>query len=472
MYKIGILFGHENNFPFDLIDIINNSGEDVNAGIIKVGAIKMDDLLEYDVILDRVSHEVPFYRSLLKLAVLNNVSVVNNPFLLCANDSFVQSVFASKLSVRVPKTVMIPTKDHPLGTNSDTMRNLIYPLNWEDAFEYIGFPCYLKHGNGTIQHNIYKVYSQAEFFAAYDLTGPNLMLMQENIEFEAYYRCYVVGRKHTMLMNYDPSKPPHLRFRNPNGELKPRLRREMEKTAIKICNALGFDFNSVEFAIRNNKPYAVDFLNPSPIADSSLLTEEEYQWLLATTAEFLISYAKDKKNYSSRWDLTKFTSESGKGKDAKPAAKTSIKKRGRPAKAKVKPSKKKLATGSNSITKKDSAKQSLGINIDDKATTSNDMPKKRGRPVGAKSKAKVDKIIKIENKEESSISPAIEDKPKKKGRPVGAKSKVKKKSSVQSQTKKRRGRPTKPKKRGRPIGSKSKPKIAQPIIVEVSLTDN
>ena len=82
--KIGVLRGMETTFPDGLIHHINENYSDkgVTAEFIQLDCVRMDMPCEYSVILDRISHEIPFYRSYLKWAALQGVYVVNNPFLV------------------------------------------------------------------------------------------------------------------------------------------------------------------------------------------------------------------------------------------------------------------------------------------------------------------------------------------------------------------------------------------------------
>ena len=268
----------------------------------------MDEMLGYNVILDRVSHEVPFYNSILKMAVLEGVRVINNPFWNKADDNFFHNVVASKMKVNVPRTVILPSKEHPSGTTTDTLRNLIYPLNWDEVFDYVGFPAYIKPNVENSSHIFFKVYNKPEFFSAYDLTGSSVMLLQESIEYDEFYRCYVIGKKYVQTMNYDPAKPRNLRFSAKSKPINEKLKSELEYMSLKICTALGFDFNVVEFAIRNGESYAVEFINTAPVADKNLLHSEYYNWLVDKTSDFLIEQARKRKSKPGNYSWCKLLS--------------------------------------------------------------------------------------------------------------------------------------------------------------------
>lgn len=217
MEKIGILYGMENTFPSALVDRINAmAGDDVLAESIKLGGVKMAEPSGYRLIIDRISQDIPFYRAFLKNAALSGTLVINNPFWWSADDKFFNYALASKIGVAVPRTVILPHKVHPPGTTERSMRNLKFPLDWDEIFNYIGFPAFLKPFSGGGWKNVYHVYSPQEFFRAYDETGDLCMTLQQAIDFQQYFRCYVVGQKQVHIMHYDPKQPHEHRYvKNP-----------------------------------------------------------------------------------------------------------------------------------------------------------------------------------------------------------------------------------------------------------------
>jgi glutathione synthase/RimK-type ligase-like ATP-grasp enzyme len=157
MKRIGVVYGMENTFPPALVDKINSMNvPGVSAEHVKVGAVHMDERCPYRVIIDRISHDIPFYRAWLKNAVLDGASVVNDPFWWSADDKFFNYALAQRLGVAVPRTVILPHKHHPPGTSDQSMRNLAYPLDWPEVFHYIGFPAWLKPHSGGGWKSVYR----------------------------------------------------------------------------------------------------------------------------------------------------------------------------------------------------------------------------------------------------------------------------------------------------------------------------
>ena len=175
MTIIGVLYGMEESFPPALVDRINAMDlADVRAEHLKTGGVEMAASTRYGVIIDRISHDIPFYRSYLKNAVLTGTKVINDPFWWSADDKFFNYSLAKTLGVAVPRTVLLPHKEHPPGTTERSMRNLEYPLDWDGIFEYVGFPAFLKPHDGGGWKSVYKVGSPEEFFRAYNESGDAL----------------------------------------------------------------------------------------------------------------------------------------------------------------------------------------------------------------------------------------------------------------------------------------------------------
>jgi glutathione synthase/RimK-type ligase-like ATP-grasp enzyme len=263
----------------------------VVAEHVKIGSVRMAEPSGYRVILDRISHDIEFYQAYLKNAMLNGTIVINNPFWWSADDDFFNHALASKLGVAVPRTVVLPHKQHPPGTSVQSMRNLVYPLDWDAIFHYVGFPAYLKPFGGHGWRHIYKVQNPDELFAAYDETGTLCMVLQQAIEFEDYFRCYVVGQEKVHVMSYDPRRPHPLRYGRQGGANSPPVRERMVKDSLTVCRALGYDFNCVEFAVQGGIPYAIDFLNPAPDADLHSVGEDNFGWIVENIAQLAISKA-------------------------------------------------------------------------------------------------------------------------------------------------------------------------------------
>jgi hypothetical protein len=188
--------------------------------------------------------------------------------------------------------VILPHKRYPEGTNERSMRNLEYPLKWEEVFEYIGFPAFLKPVDGGGWRDVYHVHNREEFFHAYDQSRDLCMTLQRAVNFEEYFRCYVVGQKKVHIMPYDPRRPHHERYIQDPPAYSKKLLKRVEKDALTLCAALGYDLNTVEFAVEKGVPYAIDFMNPAPDADLHSVGPQNFEWIVQNVAELAIKKAK------------------------------------------------------------------------------------------------------------------------------------------------------------------------------------
>ena len=290
MKKIGILFGMEDTFPWAFIDKVNSMNvEGVVAEPVTVDMVKQGEATGYAVIIDRISQDVPFYRSFLKNAAISGTAVINNPFWWSADEKFFNNALAMKVGVPVPKTVLLPSKERPDDTSEKSFRNLKFPISWESIFNHIGFPAYMKPHAGGGWKSVYKVNNPDELFKAYDETEQLVMMLQENVDFEDYYRCYYVGGR-VRIMPYEPRNPHHLRYVQ-DAQPDPQIIATIEDYVVRLCEALGYDFNTVEFAVRDGVPYAIDFCNPAPDADIHSVGQENFDWVVQNAAEFAIERA-------------------------------------------------------------------------------------------------------------------------------------------------------------------------------------
>ena len=296
MKKIGILFGQERSFPMAFIERINSKGvKDIMAEPVRIDKVMQGEPSGYDVIVDRISQDVPFYRAFLKNAALCGTAVINNPFWWSADEKFFNNCLATKIGVPVPKTVILPSRDLPPDTTDQSFANLAYPLDWEGIFKYVGFPAYMKPFAGGGWKNVYKLNSLDEFFEKHGETGELVMMLQEEIIFEEYYRCYCIGRKYVRIMPYEPRNPHHLRYVADFAPSPERLR-QMEDIVLRINQYLGYDFNTVELAVRDGVPYAIDFCNPAPDAEVKSVGQENFDWVVETMATYAIERAMEQKN--------------------------------------------------------------------------------------------------------------------------------------------------------------------------------
>ena len=291
--RVGLLVGRENTFPQPFLDVVEARGREhgVTGELALLGGTADTEPSAYAVLVDRISHEVPYYRAHLKVAALNGTVVVNDPFWWQADEKFFEGALARRLGVAVPRTVVLPNKEYiPDIDHSTSLRNLRYPLDWEAVVRHTGLPAVLKPNTGGGWKSVHVVHTIPDLVAAYDTSGQQTMILQEFIDWDDYVRCICVGREHILPLRYDPRLPFEQRYvihRPPEGE----LHRRAVADARRLVEALGYDMNTVEFAVRRGTLYAIDFLNPAPDFDSFSIKDEAFGWVLDRMSDLVIRYA-------------------------------------------------------------------------------------------------------------------------------------------------------------------------------------
>jgi len=301
--KVGLILGREWSFPPAFIEEVNRRDEGVVAELVKLGGTRMDEPLDYAVIVDRISHEVPYYRTFLKYAVLQGVTVVNNPFMWTADDKFFEAGLATRVGVSSPRTVVLPNKDYVPGiVHNESLRNLVYPLDWDGIVQYVGLPCVLKDAHGGGWRDVYVCRSLDELLHHYNNSGLLTMIVQEFIEWEHYVRCLCLGQEEVLSMKYDPRERKYIPDEDHMG---PELGQRVVQDSLKLVRALGYDMNTVEWAIRGGVPYAIDFMNPAPDMDIYSLTPLYFDWTVKHMADLVIRLAKSPRpqRRDLQWDV-------------------------------------------------------------------------------------------------------------------------------------------------------------------------
>jgi hypothetical protein len=290
MKRVGILVGREQTFPESIINSINERGQgEIVAEMMVVGGIRLDEPKRYDLIIDRISHEVPYYRAMLKRMALEGTYVVNNPFWWTADDKFFNYCLAAKLGVAIPKTVLLPQHSYVKDITPESLRNLEFPIDWKGIVDYIGFPAFLKPYDGGGWKNVSKIWSLEQLWHEFNQSGTLCMTLQEGIEYDQFVRCYCVGQEKVLIMPYDPSQPylSGMQYVNIENYLSPELYERVENDVRTICRALGYDLNTVEFAIKDGIPYAIDFMNPAPDAELASVGEFNHKWIVNAMTDFV-----------------------------------------------------------------------------------------------------------------------------------------------------------------------------------------
>ena len=228
--------------------------------------------------------------------------MINNPFWWTADDKFFNYSVAQKLGVAVPKTVLLPQKSYPkdIDLTAESLHNLGYPIDWDGLLDYVGRPAILKPYSGGGWKHVYKVNDARELIEAYDGTGPYCMTLQQFIRFDQYVRCFTFGKTDIVPVVYDPHQR---RYLIQHDYLSAELGARIVRDAQTLNMLLGYEMNTIEFAIQDGVPYAIDFLNPAPDFERDRITPFYFDMVLQKMTDLVIDRALNGKPQQSwpRW---------------------------------------------------------------------------------------------------------------------------------------------------------------------------
>jgi hypothetical protein len=289
---VGLLCGREHSFPPAFIQRVDELGapHGITGQMVKLGGTRMDEPARYGVIVDRISHEVEYYRGAMKHAALQGTYVINNPFWWTADDKYFNYSVMAKLGVAIPRTVLLPQKGYPADVDitAESLHNLTYPIEWDDLLDYVGRPAILKPYSGGGWKHVYKVENKEQLLEAYDRTAPYCMTLQQFINFDHYVRCFTFGKTDITPVAYDPKQR---RYLVEHEYLSAEVGARVVRDAQLINLALGYEMNTVEFAIENGVPYAIDYLNPAPDFERDRITPFYFSHVVEKMAHLTVDRA-------------------------------------------------------------------------------------------------------------------------------------------------------------------------------------
>lgn len=275
-HLVGLLAGSEETFSRRFLEGVNEKGlaQGVEAEMVSLGGTIDLEPPRHAIIFDRLSHRIPYYQTFLKSIALKGTVVVNDPFWSDADEPFFGYVFAHHLGIRVPRTIALPNKAYPAGIEARDLRNLRYPLDWEQLAGHVGLPALLRpnerSGDATV------VATVDELVEAYDASGEQTMLLQQMVPADVRVRCVCIERRHVLPLPDDP--------------LPERLVEPVTAATISICEALGYDIDLVELAIRDDTIWVTEFSNPVPDF-AALPGRGTLDWAVDHISDLAVRYA-------------------------------------------------------------------------------------------------------------------------------------------------------------------------------------
>jgi hypothetical protein len=281
---VGLIVGREQDWPNAFMEELGARNAGITAEFVKLGGTYLDDACPYPVIFDRMSHEIPYYRTYVKYAALNGSYIINNPFVWSADNRFFGTTVANRLGLKSPRTIVLPNKETLAETVPDSFRNLEYPMNWEGIADYIGVPAIFKEIRSGGRRLSFRVHNVDELIQRYDESGTRTMILQEVIQGGKHIHCLVIGEERVLILQYSPEQNRYL----PEIELNYEIKEQVVDRAIALTKVYGYDINLIEFNNQNGELIVINSTNPSPVIDRKLFSQDQFDWIVNATVDLAL----------------------------------------------------------------------------------------------------------------------------------------------------------------------------------------
>jgi hypothetical protein len=281
---IGLLLGEEDDWPIAFETLVERLGpvrwrgekHDLRVERIVNEPFDLRYKPRYSLVIDRLAwwYHVP-REWLKKIALMDDVYLLNNPFTFQAMEKHSAYCAMMRLGLKVPETWLIPHKLPPDNPRFQPMAERYNPpFDLDDIAERIGYPLFMKPFDGGAWTAVSRVEDPGQLHASYDESGERLMHLQAAVDdYDVFTRSLTIGAE-TTVMHYDPTQEHHYRYHVEHGFLSPELEDEVA-TISRLVNAFfRWEFNSAESIVRGGEAFPIDYANASP--DVSLTSLHYY----------------------------------------------------------------------------------------------------------------------------------------------------------------------------------------------------
>ena len=173
-------------------------------------------------------------------------------------------------------------------------------MDWRGIIDYVGVPAILKDVYTGGRRLSQRVHDVDDLIQKYDESDTLTVIVQEILEVDEHLHCFVIGRESVLPVRYSVKEECYL----PDlGNLSESAVEEASESALKICNAYGYEMNMVEFSIQDESVTVINPTNPAPDMDINLLKPAHFSWCVSTMADYAIAAAKESRDLTAdqRW---------------------------------------------------------------------------------------------------------------------------------------------------------------------------
>ena len=284
-HLLGLLLGTEEDWSGAFESLLARANLDIVAGgdrhrfeseRITIEPFNLRAHPRYRLVIDRLAHWYFVPREWLKkIALMNDVYLLNNPFTFQSMEKHAAYCAMMRLGMKVPDTWLIPHKNPPANERFPyTASRYNRSFELEEIADVIGYPFYMKPFDGGAWVGVSRIDGPEKLRKAYNESGERLMHLQAAVEgFDVFARSLSIGAE-TMVMRFDPDRPQHDRYQVDHAFLKPSTGDEVVTIGRTVNAFFRWEFNSCETLVKGNEVYPIDYANACP--DISLTSLHYY----------------------------------------------------------------------------------------------------------------------------------------------------------------------------------------------------
>jgi hypothetical protein len=273
-HLIGLLLATEEDWPTAFEAVLGRVGSvrygrethELRTERIKNEPFDLGHVPRYALVIDRLSWWYDLPREWLKkIALMDDVYLLNNPFTFQAMEKHAAYCAMMRLGLKVPCTWLIPHRLPPDNPRYVPMAERYNPrFDLEEIAGRVGYPLFMKPFDGGMWVGVTRITDREELRFAYEHSGERLMHLQASIEdYDVFTRSLSIGPQ-TMVMRYDPSAHGHYRYLVDHDFLTPELQSEVTAISQLVNAFFRWEFNSCEAIAKDGHTHPIDYANASP----------------------------------------------------------------------------------------------------------------------------------------------------------------------------------------------------------------
>lgn len=321
-HLIGLMLGAEDDWPTAFEALLRGAKLDFKDGgerhtftteRVTVEPFDLRYKPRFGLVIDRAAWWYTVPREWLKkIAVMDDVYLLNNPFTFQSMEKHSAYCAMMRLGLNVPETWLLPQKVGPTNERWQKTAERYNKLFDMDAIaQKIGYPLYMKPFDGGGWRGVSRVDNRNDLHKAYDASGQSLMHIQKGLaDYDHFVRSLTIGPQ-TRIMRYRPERPMHDRYEETTEFLDEKLEDEILMISRLINAYFRWEFNSCETIVKDGVAFPIDYANACPdVAITSL--HVHFPWAMTSLLKWAVFCAATKRQMKLDLDQRRYFAISDK----------------------------------------------------------------------------------------------------------------------------------------------------------------